>query len=90
MSTSNTEDFKNSAEAAIKKHKQITADLQDIVDLNLNNFEVLTKEGRKITDLSTVDFVLDNIEGKVRSIKANNSDIQTCYKHMGIFEGVSK
>jgi len=77
---------KDAAEDAIKKHRQIVADLQDIVDLNRNNYEVLTKEGRKITDLNTVEFALDNIERKVRSIEAKEADIQTCYQQMGVFK----
>ncbi len=77
---------KEAALDAIAKHLQIVEDLKDIITLNYQDFRIVNNETEEeVTDLKLMDFILENVKYKVKSIQTNQEDIQTCYKQMGIF-----
>jgi hypothetical protein len=78
---------REAAESAIAKHSQIIEDLKDIVALNYQDFRIINNSTEEqITDLKLINFILENVKYKANSIKANESDIQTCYEQMGVFK----
>jgi len=82
--------LREAAEDAIIKHQRIVENLKDIIVLNYGDFRVVDNQTEEVLeDLSTLNFIVENVKIKARSIVSDQKDLETCYEQMGVFKDVN-